>query len=109
MADETRGGVLTRVRTSTLTGIGSTNWLPLTDRGRNFFTAEVEVGTSFVATFIVEARLSILGGTYGATKTIFTSALLDDFPQTGSLVGEWEVRLSCSAYTSGSFVLSVTR
>jgi len=97
------------IKTATLSGVGQTDWMTLTKRTTKLheheFTADIEDVSSATGTFIVEARIINDDGSFGLTKTIYSSAAVSDFPQVGRLTGKHQVRMRCSAYTSGSFIL----
>ena len=57
----------------------------------------------------VHQLFPVIGDSIVTTRAIFSSSNLADFPQIGRLAGWWEVRLRCSAYSGGSFNLSVSQ
>ena len=92
-----------------LSGVGQTPWMPLNASGEHVFTCDIEDLGSAAGTFVVEARRVRGDDTIVATRTIFSSSSLADFPQVGRLAGWWEVRLRCSTYGAGSFNLAITQ
>lgn len=107
--DVTRGTVTNLVKSGDLTAVGQTPWMPLSGPGEHVFTCDVEAVSAPLGTFIVEAQQVLRDGTRGTVKTIYSSTLTTDFPQVGRLSGWWEVRVRCSAYTSGTYNASVTQ
>lgn len=103
------GSMANLTESGALSGIGQTPWMPLTGLGEHVFTCDIEDLGSAAGTFVVETRRVRGDDSIAATRTIFSSSNLADFPQVGRLAGWWEVRLRCSAYGSGSFNLSVSR
>jgi hypothetical protein len=107
---ETRDGSTPNlVESGVLSGTGQTPWMPLSGRGEHVFTCDIEDLGGAAGTFIVESRRTRGDDSVVATRTIFSSSALADFPQIGRLSGWWEVRLRCSVYGGGSFNLSVSR
>ena len=92
-----------------LSGVGQTPWMPMTGLGEHVFTCDVEDLGSAAGTFVVETRRVRGDDSVVATRAIFSSSNLADFPQIGRLAGWWEVRLRCATYVGGSFNLSVSQ
>ncbi len=93
----------------TLSGTGQTPWMPLSGLGEHIFACDIEDLGGAAGTFVVETRRVRGDDSVVATRAIFSSSNLADFPQIGRLAGWWEVRLRCSAYGAGSFNLSVSQ
>lgn len=98
------------VESGNLTATGQSPWMALRGQAEHGFTCSVQAVASPLGTFLVEARLVRGDGTFGEVVTVFgPSTDLADFPQSGRLAGNWDVRLRCSAYSSGTYNLAITR
>ncbi len=109
LIERRNGATPNLMESGALSGVGQTPWMPLTGLGEHVFACDVEDLGSAAGTFVIETRRVRGDDTVAATRTIFSSTSLADFPQVGRLAGWWEVRLRCSVYGGGSFNLSISQ
>ena len=109
LIEKRNGSTPNLMESGSLSGVGQTPWMPLAGLGGHVFTCDIEDLGSASGTFVVETRRVRGDDSVTATRTIFSSSNLADFPQVGRLAGWWEVRLRCSAYGGGSFNLSINQ
>jgi hypothetical protein len=109
LVEKRNGSTPNLMESGSLSGVGQTAWMPLVGLGEHVFTCDIEDLGSASGTFVVETRRVRGDDSVAATRTIFSSSNLADFPQIGRLAGWWEVRLRCSVYGGGSFNLSINQ
>lgn len=109
LIEKRNGSTPNLMESGSLSGVGQTAWMPLVGLGEHVFTCDIEDLGSASGTFVVETRRVRGDDSVSATRTIFSSSNLADFPQVGRLAGWWEVRLRCSVYGGGSFNLSLNQ